>query len=299
MFQLKMQALYPNGEPAKHTAVEISCEEGNTIREKTDSDGRLELKIRSKFIYSIKVGNHTVKENWVTEDLTDADERYELPAAQGSPVQGDAAGVGGDAGFRGRLFYSDGTAVAEELRVEAELPGRSIRVSEYSDQKGRFTLPIPYEPNERHRQPLNLYVRGQRIDPARINYSGARYAVIVLPPMLGKRGGDSGGLVTGRVVDSNGDPYEGAKITAQVVSGSMLGIFSSKFAEARSRRGGYFALEFDGGTEIKNLSIDGNDPLKVTRKRKDGQEVEIDTDRYKAGSFGLTLVRRKKILGIW
>ena len=79
----------------------------------------------------------------------------------------------------------------------------------------------------------------------------------------------------------------------------MFGMLSPKFAETKTDKWGRFALAFDGGTQIKSLTVDGHAPQRATRKTRDQEDVDVPADVLNAGAFNLTLVRQKKFLGIW
>lgn len=206
-------------------------------------------------------------------------------------------------GLSGRIFYSDGTAVHEEIKVEVDVsrPGDEVRyrssdLGGHSRDDGRFLVPIPggFAPAQ-----LKIYVKGDRVEPSRMHWAGRHRVFIVMPKLLGRGGGDQGGLITGKVLGEDGRPAPGAKIEAQVISGSMLGFLSPKFARTKAAKGGRFALEFDGGTELKNLTVDGNQLAGARRRTKDGEERDVEVSKVSAGTFNLTLVKEKKFLGLW
>lgn len=202
-------------------------------------------------------------------------------------------------GLHGRLFYADGTAVHSETKVEVtvgELTHRTTDPGGRSGSDGRFFVPIA-EPFHIHSS--KIYVRGELVDHRRLHHAGADRVLIVMPPMFGRGGGTEGGLITGKVIAEDGRPAIGAKVEAQVISSSMLGFLSPRYAKTKTDKKGRFALEFDGGTELKNITVDGNQLAGARRRTKDGSEADIDASVVKAGTFNLVLVREKKFLGLW
>lgn len=202
--------------------------------------------------------------------------------------------------LHGRLFFHDGTAVFKEFKVEVEITrnGDTQFYGATSDHEGRFSIEIPGGIRLKGLR-VPIYVQGERVNPRRIFITPEARVLIVMSDVYGGSKGDAGGLITGEAHYEDGAPAAGVKVEAKVISTSMLGFLSPNLAETRTDKRGRFALDFDGGTEIKNLMVNGNPPLRSARKTKGGEEVEIDAQQIKAGTFNLRLTCDKKFLGIW
>lgn len=201
--------------------------------------------------------------------------------------------------LRGRLYRADGRRVERPLSLIAASRNwvRALDVRGRCDERGEFALPI-VDRKAVYRSELQLTVEGIPVPPQRISQAQDGALVIILPRELG-RGNDAacGGIVTGVVLDPNGAPLEGRDVSGEVRREGLLAVFgSSEALPAKTMLGGRFALEFTGGLALKRIYVDGAEPDEAYLERH-GERVELKGS-IRAGTFGLRLVRGRRLFGL-
>lgn len=202
--------------------------------------------------------------------------------------------------LRGRLYWADGRRVERPLGLIATSRGwvRAFEQHGQCDPKGEFEIPIS-DGKQMHRADLALTVEGMPVAPQRVSQALDGALVVILPAELG-RGNDSacGGIVTGVVLDSDGAGLEQRSVGGEVRTEGFLSFMSSaEVLPAKTISRGRFALEFTGGLALKRIYVDGGDPDEIYLERR-GEKLPLSGD-IRAGTYGLRLVRGKRILGIF
>jgi hypothetical protein len=285
-----------NGEPVSDETIYMVAD-NQRYRGSTDRDGNARIFFPGEFVERLEVGPHTVKKDWFIEHKESLDEVF---VDNPETTEHDSDATKEITGLSGRAFWHDGTSMDQRLPVEFELTNGMRFSSEkpggYVRDDGSFFIPIIGRDNEfAGAKEWNGDVRFWFVagdEAGHVNRVGKDFFLLVMNPRMGGGRSEKGGMITGRVVDENGHPVEGAKITAEVSSGGFLGFLSSAPEEPKtvSRREGRFSLAFSGGAVLKKLYINGDEPTRAFRKRKDDTEIPLPTRDIKAGTFGAYFV---------
>jgi hypothetical protein len=296
---VKLELIKENGSPAKNELVELHGEGGffsssSVSKNKTDQDGKVELTTDSEFIEKVTVAGVTIKQNWDISGKQEIYEKIEIPDPENIESKDGLA-----EGIKGVIYWHDGTAAHRELLIEVEVTNSddANRYKAYCKDNGSFFVKMPYQEGSNWYRELRFFVGGSKIERKRIHFKGMNYVVIILPDMFASGKGDSGGVITGMVIDKHGQPIENAKVEATPVSGGLFSMFSANHTETKTNGSGRFALQVEGCLEVNNLMVNGNPPIRATRKKKDGSQVLFDNNNYSVGTFGLTLTAKRKLFG--
>lgn len=316
MPEFYIEVRYENNERVANQKVIFRDKHGDPVWEgETNEDGKIHIKGNNQQdlsgveeFSSFEVAGQAAKENWFIGSKDYIEESFWIknPQAEYNPEQ-----AGELKSLTGQLYYFDGTQPYQEISVEVELPsaigGMRYKADRngYSDDKGKFFIELPREYDVRFLKELQFWIGGERIESKRVHYAN-NFLTIILPRIdwIGK-GGQDGGVITGKVIDKNGELISGAKIEAKVATDNIFGgFFGTNAIEARTNKYGRFALGFSGGTTIKSITVDGNAPLRIYRNqvnRETGEKEEVDIrgDQLRAGSFNVNLVREGKFFGLF
>jgi uncharacterized GH25 family protein len=298
---------YPDRRPVAKKAIAI-IGGGQEIREMTDSDGRLRFSWSQDYIERVEIEQLPVKRDWSISGVfgPQRDLTLEVPYPDSLRDRDRDALKRADrgytqAGVRGRLYYGDGTQVREHFKVAVSLqhssgPFDSEQPGCYCQEDGSFYIATPdFAKNEQIRR---MWVNGDEIPSSRWIYTpSSRSYVILIPSGFRRGGGDKGGVVAGQVVDGHGQPAINCRVTGEVTSSSFFSLQRPQ-SETFTDEQGRFVLMFEGGIELKRILLDGNEPLGIYLGSGKGAQ-QIKAEQIKAGSFGLTLVRAEKTLGIF
>lgn len=293
-----------DGDFAPGRLVEIHTNEEKLFgrHHRTDADGRFSAEVRGTWLKALTAEGETLladrempseRSTWDLGDLRlpKQDDHATTRSASAKRVKDRHE----SAGVRGQFFYADGTMCSQGYGISVTC--RSQRFSVRSNSDGSFFVPIPAElvgPKGFH-VVNDIYVEGNEVGKYHrfIDYQG--YFHVILPRSLG-RGGSRGGMVSGQVVDADGGAIADAKVSAKVRSGGIAAMFlgGGDVWTTRSNRYGQFALRFEGGVVVEQLFVNGDEPGEIL-----AGEHELPNRDIKAGSFGLTLRKRKGFLGSW
>ncbi len=290
------------GEPVVNETIYMVADNAR-YRGETDADGNARIDFPGEFVERLEVGPHLVKKDWFIEHNDYLDDVF---IDDPEKTEYDSGGTKEITGVTGRIFWHDGTSMDQDLRVEFELTNGMRFSSEkgggYVRSDGSFFVPIigkddEYASASEWNGDIRFwFVAGDQV--AHVNRVGKDFFLLVMHPRMGGGKSEKGGMITGRVIDENGSPVEGAKITAEVSAGGFFGFLSSAPEEPKavSKREGRFALAFAGGSVLKKIYIDGEEPTRAFRKRKDDTEVPLPTREIRAGTFGVYFVSPDKSL---
>jgi hypothetical protein len=202
-------------------------------------------------------------------------------------------------GVRGQVFYADGTMLHEPVRVSVWVAGREFSTDgpeSRCDNKGAFYIAVhldelQHAATDGRFSIQRMFVNGREIRPKQVFRDPEGFMHVVMPRDFRQLGGKShrGGMIAGYVVDSEGNPREGVKVTAEVAGG----LFGAKTASTRTGKRGRFVLRFEGGARLKRLYVDGREPKKITGA--DGEE--LPNSNIHAGHFNLRLERARRWFG--
>lgn len=279
-------------EPVENETVYLVNNDNKRFKSKTNRDGEVSVDFPWEVIRRLEVGPHTVREDWYIGDQDHLEDVYVE-----NPDKGGYDDAGVIRGIRGRVFWHDGTTMDNQLPVSFETAS-GFRHS--TDQSGGFikadgSFYIPLIGSDGDKDWMGeikyWFVGGDEIRYKQ--KSGPAFYMLVMEHRFGGGHSDRGGIITGRVVDKRGDPVEGAKITGVVSAGSLFGRFLStpEDPEARTGKGGRFSLVFSGGSVLKTIYVEGDEPERAYRLAKDREtEIPLPTRDIKAGTFGVYLV---------
>ena len=250
-----------NGEPVENEIVYFVAD-GNRFRGRSDEDGKVRIDFPGELVEKVEIGPDTVKEDWFIGRNDYLDD-----VLIKNPDKDEYGGAEHEIrGMRGRVFWHDGTSMDQQLKVEFET-GAGIRYSTdnrdsdknksaYIKDDGSFYIPV-VSGNSNHddwgSEIRFWFVGGDQIKF--VKQRGENYFMLIMPERFGGGKSDKGGIITGRVVDENGHPVEGAKVTAQVAASGFFGLLTSAPEEPKARTGreGRFDMVFSGGRELKKI----------------------------------------------
>jgi len=306
----EMTLTYRDGESVSNSDVAV-FKGSETVVFSTDSFGHCEFDWPYDWIDRLEVDQIVVRRDWdisggfsgSQEDLeTITIARPDENRPQDLP-QGLIGEEEQEQGVRGRIFYSDGTAVYTAFRLQVEFPSagglESYRYStddkhSYCHNDGEFF--IATQSYMRGQYASKFYVTSAlnsgEIPSALFRRGPAGSYTVILPPGFGK-GGTKGGLITGTVIDRDGTPAPECKIQGEVRSSSFFPTGGS-FPETYTDRRGRFQLPFEGGTVLKRLYIGGHEPDLIVKAVKGYDDIPIPIRDISAGNFNLILTRAKK-----
>jgi hypothetical protein len=280
--------------------LEVECSE----------DGCVSFDWPWEWIDKVEVEGVDIKSDWSVGDSSDlgfievADVTEVRPEEQEEQF-GGFLGMRRESAVHGQLFYYDGTMASEEMEVTIELSieqsSAQLQYTETSRPDGSFYIPTPEFQREARIKQMWIKTamdgEGQPIPEHLLNRNRDGHYTVIMPKRWGHGNGDRGGLITGKVIDHDGQPLVGAKIAADVENAGFFGfIGGNNHAETYSESGGRFVLQFAGGVQLKKLYVDGHEPISLSIGFKDPQPLANKDIR--AGTFGLVLEDRKPFLGI-
>jgi hypothetical protein len=298
--QYRMTLVYPDRTPVAKKAVWLYDRFDKVQRYESDDWGRVDFAWPDDYIERIEVDQRPIERMYSLIAVFGNKYEFELQVPHltgGSEAErsdlrhrlGMDYTIGG--GFRGRLYYQDGTQVQEGFTVQASFAGSSATLStndaaSYCHDDGEFFIATP--PHVGGQRPLRVWVNQQEVQPSdytRDDESGF-YIVLVPRGFLGQAGSGRGGVIAGLVLDQFGTIIRGARIDVEIMgSGFASGDLSGK---THSNEQGQFILMFTGGVRLKRLYVDGQLPKRIYQKHGE-EELPLSVEQLRPGTFGLFL----------
>jgi hypothetical protein len=299
-------------EPVRHKEVFLFDERDNVLALRSDDRGIVQFEWAHDRIARVEVEQVVVKRDWKVEGAFGPQTDLELVCPRFEDDEElhveDARREGKESGVRGQLFYPDGTMVREEYKVRVELRTYDGAGGiEFSTDKGSLSYCRDdgsfFIATQAYSKGVvkDVWVNNDKVPAQQWWRNASGFYIVLVPAGLRRKGGDKGGLIAGRVINRDGEPARHAKIEARVRSNNFLSFGAGDGADTYTDGTGRFMLIFKGGIELKQLLIDGNPPVKMTRKNEEtGDPEELSAEDLKAGTFGVTFVREPKgLFGIF
>jgi hypothetical protein len=289
---------YTDGDPVADADL-VLWRHGTGYDTTTDGQGNAQLDFPENWVDRVDIDGQTVRRDWDIGNKADLTyESFKIPKPGELRPEDQDSGSEDQRrrGVVGRYFYADGTAASGARSVAIDFANGQRASSEdrggYARDDGQFFVPTNNSYQDGWR-PTHFYVNHEEISSKAIAQAKDGSVTLVLPRYMGS-GGTSGGLITGRVVDPDGASAIGVKVV-----GELGGWLRSGGGTTYTDNKGKFVLPFDGGIELKQIYVDGHEPLSVERIGKGGQPLALRSTELQAGMFNLRIVRKKRFLGFF
>lgn len=312
----QMTFRYGDGSPIAKAKITLYRSDEVVGKGKTDSSGRAKIAVSANWVDRIEADGTVVAEDVDMEKKT-----FEFSGQRADQIDGREQGRGFfnfddrvEHTIRGRVYLPNGRVATGISEVKAMTDAGTF--TDNNPRDGWFLIQLTGDKTDKItgqtvRNP-QLFIDGQEPKGSFWDKNARIWTVMhassggFIPFVDDVASSGGGGLITGRAVNSKGQPLVGAKVSADLGNSMFDMMFDKNLGQgdwasavimggpgsptAQTNKNGFFTLHLPYGEQAKKLFVDGDEPTKIVARDK-----TIPNKDIRPGSFNLELWAPRRV----